>query len=124
MCIRDRAWVPPKGGSLKGSDVSFFYATYAITTIGIYLLCIAYYFVWAKIIPKIGGYQHRTVFYDLQNGERGHTVVKVKNDEVEKFDKEHDASGRLIGLHNTSGSDDLGDSVENISYVVDSEKKA
>ncbi|KAG2733208.1 hypothetical protein G9P44_004198 [Scheffersomyces stipitis] len=118
------AWVPPKGGSLKGSDVSFFYATYAITTIGIYLLCIAYYFVWAKIIPKIGGYQHRTVFYDLQNGERGHTVVKVKNDEVEKFDKEHDASGRLIGLHNTSGSDDLGDSVENISYVVDSEKKA
>ncbi|KAK6457347.1 amino acid permease-domain-containing protein [Scheffersomyces xylosifermentans] len=117
------AWVPPKGGSLKGSDVSFFYATYAITTIGIYLACFVYYFVWAKILPKIGDYRHRTAFYDLPNGERGHTVVKVKRDEIEKWDSEHDSTGRLIGLHNSDDSLEI-ESVENISYAVSSEKKA
>ncbi|KAK6204832.1 amino acid permease-domain-containing protein [Scheffersomyces amazonensis] len=111
------SFVPPKGGSLKGSDVSFFYATYAITTIGILLVCVLYYFVWAKLLPKVGGYQHRLVYYDLNQGERGHTVIKVKNEDLAKFDAEHDSTGRFIG-------EDIDESVENVAYVVESDKKS
>ncbi|KAK6465320.1 amino acid permease-domain-containing protein [Scheffersomyces coipomensis] len=111
------SFVPPKGGSLKGSDVSFFYATYALTTIGILIVCVLYYFVWAKLLPRLGSYKHRLVYYNLNHGERGHTVIKVKNEDIAKFDAEHDSTGRYIG-------EDQDGSVENIAITVDSEKKA
>ncbi|AWU73692.1 uncharacterized protein C5L36_0A02940 [Pichia kudriavzevii] len=82
------AFVPPKHG-LIGSDVTFFYATYPIVTIGLLMLCIAYYFVWRYTLPKLGGYVHREVEYILQNGEIGNTIVKVKLEEVEQWDNEH-----------------------------------
>lgn len=108
------AWVPPKGGSLKGSDVSFFYATYPITTIGILLLCVAYYFVWAKILPKIGHYEHRLSHYS-EDDVRGHTVVQVKLDELEAWDAQHDASGRVI----ESGFESSLDSVEHLTVKAE-----
>ena len=82
------AFVPPKHG-LIGSDVTFFYATYPIVTIGLLMLCIAYYFVWRYTLPKLGGYVHREVEYILQNGEIGNTIVKVKLEDVEQWDNEH-----------------------------------
>lgn len=82
------AFVPPKHG-LIGSDVTFFYATYPIVTIGLLMLCIAYYFVWRYTLPKLGGYVHREVEYILQNGEIGNTIVKVKLEDVEQWDTEH-----------------------------------
>lgn len=82
------AFVPPKHG-LIGSDVTFFYATYPIVSIGLLMLCIAYYFVWRYTLPKLGGYVHREVEYILQNGEIGNTIVKVKLEDVEQWDNEH-----------------------------------
>ncbi|GME86827.1 unnamed protein product [Ambrosiozyma monospora] len=96
------AFVPPKG-SLIGSDISFFYAAYPITTIGLVLLCVAYFVVWAKILPRFGGYQHRIGEYTLPNGEKGHTVVKVKNADVEQWDTEH---GHVKGGLSGAGFDD------------------
>lgn len=82
------AFVPPKG-TLIGSDVSFFYATYPITTFGIFGLCICYYIVWAWVLPHIGKYQRRVVSYELSNGEKGHRVVKVSFKDIEAWDKQH-----------------------------------
>lgn len=113
------AFVPPDNGSLIGSDVSFFYCTYALTTIGILAVCVFYYFVWAKILPNIFNYEHRTKFYLLENGEAGQTVVKVPKEDVEKWDSEHDVNGKVLE------DQDQMSSVENISILIsDTSKKA
>lgn len=96
------AWVPPLDGSLNGSDVSFFYCTYAIVCIGILGLCVLYYYAWAKLLPRIKNYEHRNLYYSLENGEAGHTVVKVKKDELRDWDSQHDSNGRLITSERTS----------------------
>lgn len=88
------SFVPPKG-TLIGTDVSFFYATYPLTTIGLFLACIFYYFVWAFVLPKAGKYSHRIELYELPSGELGHTVVKVPNDDLDKWELEH-------GVHEVS----------------------
>ncbi|CAH2351742.1 high-affinity methionine permease [[Candida] railenensis] len=90
------AWVPPSDGTLIGSDVSFFYAAYTITTVGLLLLCVAYYYVWGRILPKIFKYEHRTSYYTLENGEKGHTVIKVPYAELAEWDAHHDSNGRLL----------------------------
>ncbi|GME73787.1 unnamed protein product [Ambrosiozyma monospora] len=84
------AFVPPKD-SWVGSDVSLFYALYAIATIVLFGLCILYYFAWSKVLPRIGGYSYRIGEYTLPSGEKGHTVVKVKNSELEQWDAEHES---------------------------------
>ncbi|KAH9003017.1 amino acid transporter [Lactarius hatsudake] len=38
------------------ADVSFWYATYLVVSIGLLLLCALYYYVWIILMPKIGGY--------------------------------------------------------------------
>ena len=90
------AWVPPSNVTLIGSGVSFFYCTYAIVCIGILGLCVLYYYIWAKVLPKIGKYKHRLLYYSLDNGEVGHTVVKVKEENIQTWDFEHDPSGKPI----------------------------
>lgn len=103
------AFVPPKNanGSLNGSDVSFFYATYALTSLGILALCVLYYYVWGKLLPYFCSYQHRTVYYKLENGETGHTVVKVPLDEVDEWDAHHDSNGREADSDELSINDEI-----------------
>lgn len=83
------AFVPPKG-TLNGSDVAFFYATYPIVTIGLLLACVFYYFLWRYTLPRLGGYVHREIIYRLGSGELGNTIVKVKKTDVEEWDRAHD----------------------------------
>lgn len=109
------AWVPPKG-TLIGSDVSFLYCAYPAATIGILLVCLLYYYVWAKILPHIGGYEHREKFYRLESGEVGHTVVQVKKEDINKWDTEHDITGRSL-----YDSDSV--SVEEIGVVIEGKNK-
>ncbi|CAE6410735.1 unnamed protein product [Rhizoctonia solani] len=49
-------WIPPTGGS-KGGDVSFFYATYCIVTVLLFLLCGLYYWIRFRALPKWMGYK-------------------------------------------------------------------
>ncbi|KAK9319226.1 amino acid permease-domain-containing protein [Lipomyces orientalis] len=83
------SFVPPSNGTLVGSDVSFFYAPYAIVSIGVIGLCIFYYLVWSKVLPKVGGYQQRYLNYSLSNGELGRTVIKIPNYQVAEWDDTH-----------------------------------
>ncbi|ODV94496.1 hypothetical protein PACTADRAFT_77078 [Pachysolen tannophilus NRRL Y-2460] len=82
-------WVPPSNGTLIGSDVTFFYATYPIVTIGLILLCIGYYLVWYKVLPKLGKFEYRYSVYRLNNGELGNSVIKVPLDKLDQWDSEH-----------------------------------
>ncbi|EAA66771.1 hypothetical protein AN9490.2 [Aspergillus nidulans FGSC A4] len=79
-------WYPPAGGA-NGGDVSFWYGT-----IG---LCGVYYWVYMKVLPHFGGYQFRQTIITGPAGETSHKMVKVPNDELARWDEEHDAAGRL-----------------------------
>ncbi|KAE8449884.1 hypothetical protein EG329_007361 [Mollisiaceae sp. DMI_Dod_QoI] len=85
-------WYPPPGG--KG-DVSFWYGTYCVTGIAILIACGAYYYIWSKLIPKWKGYQLRQELVDLGGGAEAHRISKVPVDELEEWDANHDAVGRL-----------------------------
>ncbi|KAL4783121.1 amino acid permease-domain-containing protein [Aspergillus varians] len=88
-------WYPPEGGR-NGGDVSFWYATYAVTGIAILVACAIYYFFWAFLIPKWKGYQLRQELINLDNGVQSNRLKKVPNAEVVDWDARHDAAGRLI----------------------------
>ncbi|GAB7324404.1 hypothetical protein MBLNU13_g08342t1 [Cladosporium sp. NU13] len=89
-------WVPPKDGA-NGGSVSFWYATYCVTGIGIILLCGVYYVFWINIIPKWKGYaiRQKRVVYE-EDGAVTHQLVRVPKAELERWDAEHDANGNKL----------------------------
>ncbi|KAJ0329392.1 hypothetical protein COL5a_003948 [Colletotrichum fioriniae] len=89
-------WYPPAGGQYAG-DVSFWYATYAVTGVGILLLCAAYYWLWASLLPKWRGYKLRQELVSFDDGAQSNQLRKIPNAEIPEWDNTHDASGRLIG---------------------------
>ena len=48
-----------------------------------------------KVLPHFGGYQFRQTIITGPAGETSHKMVKVPNDELARWDEEHDAAGRL-----------------------------
>ncbi|KAG0673528.1 hypothetical protein C6P40_002567 [Pichia californica] len=119
------AFVPPKG-TLIGSDVTFFYATYPIVTICILLVCLFYYTIWRFTLPKIGKYVHREVIYRLENGELGNTIVKVKLKDLEEWDlaNETDENGvaRKLNLVNEVPSAGWADKLTGESFPFGHDK--
>ncbi|KZZ98367.1 high affinity methionine permease [Moelleriella libera RCEF 2490] len=88
-------WWPPKGGPYAG-DVSFWYATYCVTGIGIMVVCVLYYFAWIFVIPSWRGYRIRAEVLKAQDDSiTSHKLVKVPVTEVEKWDAEHSEAGEL-----------------------------
>lgn len=84
------AFVPPgEGANTEGDDGGIFYATYPIVTLGLLAGCVIYYAVWRYVLPRMGKYVHREVIYQLENGEMGNTVVKVRLEDVVAWDAEH-----------------------------------
>lgn len=49
------------------------------------------YIVWALVLPKFGNFERRVTSYELPNGERGQTLIKVPLGEIESWDKEHNS---------------------------------
>ncbi|KFY27064.1 hypothetical protein V493_03715 [Pseudogymnoascus sp. VKM F-4281 (FW-2241)] len=100
-------WVPPAGGIYAGS-VSFFYATYCLTGIGILAACGVYYWVWTDFLPKRGNYAIRQTVIVLDSGAQTHKLNKVPNSELAKWDAKHDVVGKEISSGvdlNTVGSE-------------------
>ncbi|KAL4883920.1 amino acid permease-domain-containing protein [Aspergillus karnatakaensis] len=89
-------WYPPDGGQFAG-DVSFWYATYAVTGIGILIACAIYYFLWAFLIPIGRGYKLRQEVISLDDGAQSNRLKKVPVADVAEWDATHDAAGRLTG---------------------------
>lgn len=87
-------WYPPPGG--KG-DVSFWYATYVVTGIGIIVGCVVYYWAWIWLFPKLGGYQVRQEVAVFDDGAQSHQLVKVPVQELAQWDETHDATGKRLG---------------------------
>ncbi|KAL2145695.1 hypothetical protein VTI28DRAFT_6570 [Corynascus sepedonium] len=93
-------WYPPAGGVYAG-DVSFWYATYIVTGIGILIGCGVYYYLWINLIPKFRGYRIRQENIVFEDGAQSHRLIKVPVAEVAEWDATHDAVGRP---RNTSGN--------------------
>lgn len=87
-------WYPPEGGA-TGGDVSFWYATYCVVGIGIILTCGVYYWVWVYLLPRFGGYEMRQRVIQLPDGAITHELVKIKKEDLVKWDDEHDVSGNI-----------------------------
>ncbi|PGG96465.1 hypothetical protein AJ80_09827 [Polytolypa hystricis UAMH7299] len=100
-------WYPPEGGMFAG-DVSFWYATYVVVGIAIILVCVIYYYLWIHLIPKWKGYQIRQDVLVLDDGATTHRLVKVPNDQLAAWDKEHDVVGRLRHRNGHAFSGDEG----------------
>lgn len=69
------------------------------------IVCGIYYYVWAKWIPKWRGYQLRQEVVNLGGGAEAHLIAKIPVGEVEAWDANHDAAGRVRNTVVT----DLGD---------------
>ncbi|TEA19676.1 High-affinity methionine permease [Colletotrichum sidae] len=96
-------WYPPAGGQYAG-DVSFWYATYAVTGIAIVGACGLYYWFWAFLIPKWRRYKLRQELVRFEDGAQSNQLRKVPYDEVAEWDATHDAAGRPIS-RTSSGAD-------------------
>ncbi|OTA98282.1 hypothetical protein M426DRAFT_17573 [Hypoxylon sp. CI-4A] len=92
-------WIPPKNGPYSGS-VSFWYATYCVVGIGFLILCVIYYVSWMYLLPRWGKYKLRPEILNVDaSGANTHRLVKVPLSELEKWDEDHDESGRLRRRH-------------------------
>ncbi|KAL4967072.1 amino acid permease-domain-containing protein [Aspergillus stella-maris] len=93
-------WYPPEGGQYAG-DVSFWYATYAVTGIAILVACAIYYAFWANFLPRWRGYELRQELVHLDDGAQSNRLVKVATSDVADWDATHDAAGRSIEVSTT-----------------------
>ncbi|OAL40595.1 hypothetical protein AYO20_00331 [Fonsecaea nubica] len=112
-------WYPPTGGA-TGGDVSFWYATYVVTGIGILVACAAYYLLWVYLLPRWRGYRIRHEKVLLDGGEVTHKLVKVPLDQLEAWDREHDAQGRLLGSNGRRSGDET---VVDVQHRFDRDEK-
>jgi hypothetical protein len=66
-----------------------------IVGIGIMIVCGVYYYVWMKLLPRLGNYHIRSQVISVDdNGANTHRLLKVPNDEVAEWDATHDDLGR------------------------------
>ncbi|KAF2013583.1 LAT family L-amino acid transporter [Aaosphaeria arxii CBS 175.79] len=94
-------WYPPSTGRY-GGDVSFWYATYVVTGIGILVLCGIYYVSWIYLVPKWRGYRIRQEVLVLEDGAQSHRLVKVPVAELEQWDATHNAVGNILRSETSS----------------------
>ncbi|KAI4746120.1 amino acid transporter [Aureobasidium sp. EXF-12298] len=88
-------WYPPTGGA-TGGDVSFWYATYCVTGIGILLICGVYYYSWLYVLPKWGKYKIKQEVIVLGDGSSTNSLVKVALTDLESWEQNHDEAGRVV----------------------------
>ncbi|KAL1872439.1 hypothetical protein VTK73DRAFT_1517 [Phialemonium thermophilum] len=88
-------WYPPVTGKY-GGDVSFWYATYVVTGLGILAACAIYYFFWSTVLPRIGNYRIRQEVLELGSGAQSHRILKVPIEELAEWDATHDVVGRPL----------------------------
>ncbi|OIW32946.1 high-affinity methionine permease [Coniochaeta ligniaria NRRL 30616] len=88
-------WYPPDGGQYAG-DVSFWYATYVATGVGLLVACGIYYSVWKYVLPRFGGYRLRQEVLVLDNGAQSHQILKIPIEDVAQWDATHDVVGRQL----------------------------
>ncbi|CAG8275050.1 unnamed protein product [Penicillium salamii] len=97
-------WYPPTSGA-NGGDVSFWYGTYLVVSIGLLVLCGIYYYLWIGLLPRWKGYEHRQTLVELDDGSITHQLVKVSKEDLTRWDDEHDATGRVYRRTGYSSAD-------------------
>ncbi|KAF9036190.1 amino acid transporter [Panaeolus papilionaceus] len=67
-------WVPPDEN--RGGDVSFWYASYCVAGIALLLFCGVYYWFWAILLPKWGGYEIVEQVEESEGGVKNTRLVR------------------------------------------------
>lgn len=75
--------------------------------IGVIALCGLYYYVWMKLLPRLGNYSIRSEVMDVDdNGANTHRILRIPNSEVAEWDDTHDELGQKLrqrrGTHGTA----------------------
>ncbi|TLD09297.1 uncharacterized protein PgNI_07084 [Pyricularia grisea] len=98
-------WYPPDGGPYAG-DVSFWYATYAATGVGVLVACALYYLVKIQLMPRWGGYVIRNATVTLQGNVQTNMLVKVPPEKLASLDEaDKGAPSNTSSLERNSGKD-------------------
>jgi amino acid transporter len=98
-------WYPPD----DGGDVSFWYATYCVVGIGLLVGCAIYYFLWVKVLPRVGNYAIRTETLVLErDGAVTHRLIKIPNDRLQEWDASHDDAGNILAEDVVAGGNEHG----------------
>jgi amino acid transporter len=102
---------PPDAGK---AEFKFWYGTYAIVGIAMILIAVAYWSVWIKVLPRLGGYEYEEDMDQLSDGTKISRLVRVSletiyesvgsDDEAEDEDEKEDAIERT--------SDDIEEKVD------------
>lgn len=53
-----------------------------------------YYYVYIKLLPRLGGYAFRQIILQMEDGATAHKLVKIPNEQLKAWDAERDATGR------------------------------
>lgn len=65
--------------------------------IGVIALCGLYYYVWMKLLPRLGNYSIRSEVIDVDdNGANTHRILRIPNSEVAEWDDTHDELGQKL----------------------------
>ncbi|KAH7033704.1 amino acid permease-domain-containing protein [Microdochium trichocladiopsis] len=100
-------WIPPTGG-IYGGTVSFLWCTYMLVGMGVIAVCGLYYYVWMKVLPRLGNYSIRSEVVEVDdNGANTHRILRVPNDEVAEWDATHDEQGRELRHRRRAGGGHL-----------------
>ncbi|KAK4554628.1 hypothetical protein LTR86_008130 [Recurvomyces mirabilis] len=102
-------WYPPAKGKY-GGDVSFWYGTYIVTSIGILVLCGVYYLMYIEV--GIGKYRMRYELVTLGSGAEAHTLVKVPLSKLDEWDRRHDATGVNLRESGSEADDAADEAIE------------
>lgn len=60
------------------------------------VVCAIYYYAWIYLLPKLGNYQVKQEVVVLEDGSSSNKLIKTPNSELERWDDEHDAAGRVV----------------------------
>lgn len=72
------------------------------------IVCGIYYVVWIYVLPKWKGYAIRAKVMDVDGGGANtHRLVKVPLADLERWDSEHDDSGKLRSASSGLESDGI-----------------
>lgn len=84
-------------------------------------MCGLYYWLWVDVVPRWKGYRIRQEVMLLENGAQANKLVKVPVEELDRWDRKHDASGRRLEGYVDHGSDSRSGS-EDTQTVIGEER--
>jgi amino acid transporter len=84
---------PPSDGK---NEFVFWYGTYALVGVATVVLAVLYWWLWIRVLPRLGGYSYEEEMDELDDGTKISRLVRVRKEEYEKVNvSEEDSDEEL-----------------------------